>query len=354
MTENAAKCSAPDLNLTNNLSHLPKNLNFEQKIKFVVDSINASLDTYLKHFTDEIVKETKKIMLSQKQQDQVCVDLTNDDEASLVTRKQPSKIEEKRAPNDQNILRRVISSKREQLNEDFKSQMKKVKQFVNENVNCTTSSYGITPASSSTTAVEMNGPISLEKYIDFDAFFMKVKKILDKFDHFFSIRNPSFKSQNLFDDDMLENVYHTSDRHKYTDFSSDTESTFIIESKQIDEKQRDRILSKINMVFNSSKSDNDKIQPMEVDEDSISSSSKINNSKSKLRNCYSSDDICLIEPPLSRVIKNEDRKEESTAEESEDSADSQNEDGDDEGLFKLFIVLFMSAFVTYFTTYICS
>jgi hypothetical protein len=117
-------------------------------------------------------------MLSQKQQDQVCVDLTNDDEASLVTRKQPSKIEEKRAPNDQNILRRVISSKREQLNEDFKSQMKKVKQFVNENVNCTTSSYGISPASSSTTAVEMNGPISLEKYIDFDAFFMKVKKFI--------------------------------------------------------------------------------------------------------------------------------------------------------------------------------
>jgi len=56
----------------------------------------------------------------------------------------------------------------------------------------------------------------------------------------------------------------------------------------------------------------------------------------------------LIEPPLSRVIKNEDRKEESTAEESEDSADSQNEDGDDEGLFKLFIV-FKSFFRTKIT-----
>jgi hypothetical protein len=330
MTENSAKSSASDLNLTNNLSHLPKNLNLEQKMKFVVDSINSSLDTYLKHFTDEIVKETKKIMLSQKQQDQVCVDLTNDDD-NLVTRKQQSKFEEKRAPYEQNILRRVISSKREQLNEDFKNQMKKVKQFVNENVNNTTNSYGILPASSSS-SVDMNGPISLENYINFDEFFMKVKKILDKFDQFFSVRNPSFKSLNLFDDHMLENVYHTNDRHKYTDFSSDTESTFIIESKQIDEKQRDRILSKINMVFNSAKSDNDKNQPMEVDEDNTPSIK--NNSKSMLRNCYSSDDICLIEPPLSRVIKNGDRKEESTAEESEDSANSQNEDGDDEGFFK--------------------
>ena len=139
MAENVSKRTTSDLNITSELSRLPKNLNLEQKIQFVVDMINTSLDTYLKHLTDEILKETKKIMLSHSHQDQVCVDLTNEDENCATRKHQQNTAEEKNKSYDHDILKRVLVAKKEQLNVDFKTQMKKVKQFVNENINNSTS-----------------------------------------------------------------------------------------------------------------------------------------------------------------------------------------------------------------------
>jgi histone-lysine N-methyltransferase SETDB1 len=327
MNSASSNKSTTHLNLTNNFSNMPKNSTLDQKIAFIVKSIESAIDCYLKHFINELEAETAKLTSYQKQQaKQVCVDLTNDDDDYLAARKL-SKADPKEKV-DPNLLERVLKTKNEKFKEDFKNQIKNVKQFVSEHLDN-----------------HHSEPIRIEQYIDFDYFFTKLKQFLDepcerKFrtnSNALQLYKFSNKQKKAYDEELLDSSDSSKPR-KYTDFLSDTESTFILSSVNLNENERNNIFSKLSLNSTNPKTERnnnskkrDEANSKNADKDE--SDEKENNDSLrnfKLRLCLSSDDVNLKEPSATKVVQSKQRSETTNNENSDCSDNSQNEDGDDE------------------------